>query len=187
MIDRDYVAGLIIKEADKYVGQKETDGQNRSELIDSINKLMQANLGSPYCQSGCYYVVDKVCQKNGWINPLPKTPSTQDAWYTSDQKYVKRLGSKSDIAYWQSTTDSSRGHAGLLREDQILHHFKTIEFNTDSTGSREGGGVWYKSRTITGTDSLSFLGFVDVAQWILDSNSLLPSNNYGSDFRLATG
>lgn len=177
-IDRDYIATLIVQEAERYVGQNETDGPNRSELIDTINKNMKANLGSPYCQSGIYFVATKVCEKIGFRNPLPKTPSTQDAWRSSHIKYKRGRGSIGDFCYWQSKRDETKGHAGICRLEQTQTNFRTIEFNTDSVGSREGGGVWYKSRNTVGTESLFFLGFVDVAQWILDENtSLAPDDN----------
>ena len=49
-------------------------------------------------------------------------------------------------------------------------YFRTIEFNTDGTGSRDGDGVWKKTRSVDGSHSMRFLGFVDVCAWVAESN-----------------
>jgi hypothetical protein len=71
----------IIAEASKLIGLGETDGPNRSKVIDAMNRLTGAEMGSPWCASFNAYVYDKAAIPKGW----PKS-----AWSRTGSKI--RLG-----------------------------------------------------------------------------------------------
>lgn len=166
------LAELIVKKAESFLGEREIHGPNRSPFVDALNKYMRVPLGSPYCQSGAYFCADLVCKELGLINPLTKTAGTQVAWQKAPEKYKRQRAQKGDFAYWRSRKNKAQGHAGVVSKDQLSEpDFDTVEFNTDTLGSRDGGGVLRKKRQTFGTPTLEWLGFVDVAQWIIDANT----------------
>ena len=160
----------IISIAHKWIGVRETKGKNRSPEIDALILSQNGSLGSPYCMYGVQHVVQSVCLKLNLKNPLPQGGSTQRVWSKIPIAYKKDLPSRGDLIFWQSRSDKTRGHVGIVASTKDAN-IVCIEFNTDGYGSRDGDGVWSKERKLSGTVSLKVLGFVDVAKMIVEKNS----------------
>lgn len=162
---------VALWEAD--LGQRETDGSNRSPMIDSINKRLGIDMGLPYCIGGLLVRgVEVLCTKHQLKNPVTMTAGTQKFWGRAPEKFKKLKGNKAkkgDIGILVSTTNPSQGHAFGFREDET-HVQQTIEYNTNLAGSRDGGGVYRLERTANGTISKKYRGSVDVIAWILSVN-----------------
>ncbi len=170
---RDQLVALWMKDLD----QRETDGKNRSPMIDKINKRLHVPLGSPYC-IGALLVegVEALCTKSKLRNPVIMTAGTQDFWWSAPEKYHRVKGTKAkkgDIGILVNKGDSAHGHAFGLATDQVdVIHQVTIEYNTSPAGSRDGDGCYQLIRTQDGTPTKTFRGAVDVVKWIIDANHL---------------
>lgn len=157
------------------VGARETEGKNRSKLIDGINKSIGSGMGEPYCLAGVIVRgAMRLCQTKGLkLPPKAKSAGTQDFFRTTPSKYKVLKGSKAKkgmIGILQNYADSGKGHAFMFTEDEGAVQ-KTVEYNTNVAGSRDGDGVYQGERTQEGTSSKKYLGAVDIVQWIIDYNS----------------
>lgn len=181
-ITREIIAATILKKIDADIRNKlrETNGKNRSPRIDEMNLRAGAYLGAPYCASAAWCAYDDACKELGLKNPIPKTASSQDFRRSSfvPAKYLRpagALGKKGDVGTLQVPTDQEHGHHTTLSKDQVAQpYFDTAEYNTDGSGSRDGDGAYYMTRsTIDGSIKNAFKNFVsfaDIPQWILDFN-----------------
>lgn len=157
-------------------GIRETDGKNRSPLIDQINSEIGADLGSPYCLAGIIVRgCMRLCKEFGLQLPKEmKTPGTQYFWATAPSKYKilppakAKLGT---VGILKNRSNDGKGHAFLNITDEKKVQ-KTFEYNTNPEGSRDGDGGYYGARNSQGTPTKEYLGSVDVIQWILDSNNI---------------
>lgn len=155
------------------LGERETDGPNRSKMIDRINKRLGVPLGSPYCIGGLLVrAVEVLCTKHGFVNPVVMTAGTQKFWRKAPEKFKKLKGNKAkkgDIGILVNKDDPGHGHAFMFREDETNVQL-TIEYNTNGAGSRNGDGVYRLQRSSEGTITKTYRGSVDVIAWILSVN-----------------
>lgn len=133
-----------------WIGQTETKGQNRSNLIDSMNRYVGNPLGSPYCAAAvCYSLRPSVKFKTGLASRL----RTKESFTSWEVIVGKRHIKKGYIIIWQKG-NTIFGHAGLACEDWDGIKGETFEGNTspDNKGSQSnGGGFWHRFRTIQPT------------------------------------
>lgn len=160
----------------KDVGLREDKGQNRSEFCDAVCKHFGYSMGQPYCIGGLLYRAGQFLKEHNLKNPLPKTMSTQGFYNLAPERYRKAKGVKAlhaDICIQQTIKDPNRGHAYALIEDEKDIHkpTHTVEYNTNYSGSRDGGGVMELNiRSQDGDKSKKYRGAVNIVQWILDAN-----------------
>lgn len=161
------------------LGKRETKGQNRADWIDDINRQMGVDVGEPYCISGLLIRgVKRLCLKFNLKNPVTMTSSTQRFFQRSEilaPKFVITKGSgvlakKGCIGILRQRTDMTKGHAFGFKQDEGSRGQITIEYNTNTGGSRNGDGVYSITRTQNGTSTKEYLGAVDVVAWILSAN-----------------
>lgn len=161
------------------IGQRETNGKNRSPLIDMINKMVKgAYIGAPYCMSAIVArAIMRLCKELGWEMPdWMNTASTQSFYNNCPQKYRIPKGSlpkMGDIGIMQSYSNAGSGHAYMLEEDEKGSSQKTIEANTDGSGGRDGDGWYQRKRTQNGDLTKKYRGSVDVIQALIDHNKKL--------------
>lgn len=182
-LTREVIANKIVEiiQRDVDAEMRETHGKNRSPRIDSFNKRVGVYLGAPYCASGGWCAIDDACKALGIKNPVKPTASSQDFRRTSfvPAKFIRAegsLGKKGDVGVLQVYGDSSRGHHTVLREDQATQpNFKTVEYNTDGSGTRDGDGAYAMTRSTVDRSSTNggkiFVCFTDIPGWILSVNS----------------
>ena len=104
----------------------------------------------PWCAAFVSWVV-----KSAGVLSQDKLPNTAGAF--EFQSWAKSNG----IPITMSPRSVSRGdivvfsfsHIGIATSDSSGNSFTTIEGNTDSSGSREGGGVWEKTRSLSSLSS----------------------------------
>ncbi|TXH09394.1 MAG: CHAP domain-containing protein [Spirochaetes bacterium] len=168
---RGEIIDALIRVAEKFVGEKETKGKNRSPLIDQIITDQNGTLGSPYCMYGMQHVIKLTCEYMGLKNPMPKGGGTQSVWAKIPWLYKSKTEPlKGDLIFFQSRGDKSRGHVGLVTEVLPNGKLLCVEWNTNAKGVRDGDGVWTKERSLKGNATLAVLGFADIATMILDAN-----------------
>lgn len=170
---------LFVAKMLAYEGKKETDGKNRAPWIDQDNKRAGVALGSPYCLTSALCRLDEACVELKLKNPVGIHASTQRFYAKSPEHYRFQFAKKGMIGIQQSRKDKTKGHATPVRENMIADskYYRSIEFNTDGSGSRDGDGVWKKTRSLDGDSSKIFLGFVDVCQWVMDHNTEQQKGN----------
>ncbi|MGC8979014.1 hypothetical protein [Caldisericum sp.] len=149
-----WVESNLIKLSEKIalnlIGEKEIK-ENRSEMIDKINRTMGLPLGSNYCQAGQYYTyfhAYKILNKeeyNGW--PVPRN-GLAISTFLNAKKYGKKankyFGKKNDFIIWKAK-NSSFGHIERIYSDLGKGWVETIGFNV-SIGDKEG--IAFKRRNI---------------------------------------
>lgn len=170
------LADQIVANAVADLGQRETNGKNRSPMIDAINKALGVPMGSPYCIGGILIrCVKPACQILKLNVPTGMiTAGTQHFWSHAPLKYKIPHGQKlrkGDLGLMQDKGNKSQGHAYLIRQDQLDPLLQlTVEYNTDGAGGRDGDGVYEKTRSENGDAAKIYLGGVDVVSWILEFN-----------------
>lgn len=181
-VTRELIADTILKfiKVDIDAGLRESGGKNRGPKIDKANLRAHSYLGAPYCASMAWCAYDDACKELGLKNPIPPTASSQAFTNTEfvPAKYIRKpgmLGRKGDVGTLRSPTDSDRGHHTTLCEDQEREPlFKTYEYNTDGSGSRDGDGAYAMTRTTVDfhprNAGKKFMTFADIPQWIYDAN-----------------
>jgi len=161
----------LVKLISEDIGQRETHGKNRSPLIDEINQKLFIPLGSPYCLSGLMVRgIIRLCDMYELKIPFKRYASTQKFWQDVPLKYKKEIGQMADIGIMRDVINPNLGHAFILSDNCVDKKMKTIEYNSNPAGSRDGDGVYRSNRFTSGTRTQAFLGCVDVIQWIEDEN-----------------
>lgn len=177
MITEQMIRDEIIIEAKKYLGQRETNGNNRSPWLDALERIF-GMIAQAWCAMYATYCVRNVCKRLGLKNPVGLKAGSQDCFYDAPPKYRFRTkGKKGCFGVLRNKADHSHGHVYIVEADQTdpkLH--ATIEGNTNKAGSRDGDGVYENMRSTDGTATKDFLGFVDVAAWICDANGIPRSH-----------
>ena len=135
----------IIKNAEKYVGEIETEGFNRSPFINKINKFTGVPAGSAYCASFVSYIL--------YISDVNAPISAWSPDTTSRNNIPFKDINTSDVFGLYFPSKKRIAHTGFIKEaKKNSAHISTTEANTspnaDELGakSREGDGVFNKSR-----------------------------------------
>ena len=170
------IADMIIAECMQDVGKTEDQGSNRSVLIDAICKFFGLPMGQPYCLGGILYRTSQVLKREGLKNPILMTMGTQNLWHNTPSKYVistPNNARRGCIGIQVQRANAAKGHAYLFLADEVTGKpQQTLEYNTNNAGSREGDGVWIRTRTKDGTSGLRYRGFIDIVQMIADANGI---------------
>lgn len=137
----------ILNIAVSLVGNTETHGNNRSPIIDRMNRLTGVPLGSPYCAS-----FNSWCYNEAGID---RTRWPLTAWSPSwvvRPTWTRAKGGKEPLPadafglYWDGRTR----HTGLIKEWGTGKSARTVEANTaptaESGDQANGDGIWIKIR-----------------------------------------
>ena len=141
-----------LKVAQSQVGQMENPlGSNWGHPVEDYLAAVGINEPASYCMAGVYWCFDQACKELGITpNPLTKTGLVAHAWQVA-YPYHK----STDIPGFQPQPGdifimifgvSGHGHTGIVEAINPDGSLGTIEFNTDTTGSPEGVGVFRRTR-----------------------------------------
>lgn len=167
---------LLKFEAYRWVGVKESRGNNDGELI----RMFQSQIGraerEPWCLSFVQYCVNQVVALSRQAGleiktTLPETEHVRSMWnWTLDEFKSDYPKGPISVVCWGKKGTSS-GHTGLLVASntgtQGDVYLKTIEGNTRNPGAsdgfseREGDGVYVRQRAWGGFGDFEQLGFID--------------------------
>lgn len=140
----------VVETARKYLGVRESRW-NSSRLID--NWLRAVGLGPGY--AWCAAFVSAVLSESG-VQSMPKKGRAAvrnwDAWARAERRTIPIERVHVGDIYWWLNGDGT-GHMGIVEElpertsdgTWLVH---TIEGNTNLGGSREGDGVYRKTRRV---------------------------------------
>ena len=165
--------GSIVAEmAMNYLNQKERPG-NKGWFDAKFEKSMRAigfRTGHAWC---CYFServwtdTAKVYNENMLIGIKKLFSGSTQKTFVNFKKYGPKYGYEvdskpqiGDVIIWQRKNKRSLGHAGICVGFYDNGDMKTIEGNTNGSGSREGDGVYTKRRRLTGTSSMIIRGYI---------------------------
>lgn len=138
-----------------HVGVREA-GKNRGPVVEAYLARANAHPGDPWCAAFVYYCFSQAALELVMPCPVPRSASVHRMWIKAPtfQRGEPTVGS---VVCWDH--GHGRGHCGLVAEVGADWIF-TIEGNTDDGGSREGDGVYKRSRRKDGVT----LGYLDFSQ-----------------------
>jgi len=155
------LAAEAITIAQSQVGVMEQPlGSNRGPQVDQYLRctgLDPARGSYPWCAAFVYWCFDQAAQKLQRQNPLVKTAGVLDAWDRSLSHGARELTSAQCAAdptliepgmIFVLAFSGGEGHMGLVEHVQGVL-LTTIEGNTNAGGSREGVGVFRRTRHIS--------------------------------------
>lgn len=168
----------LIAEARKWVGIHEAS-ENRGPIVDTFIKSTGGILGSPWCVSFARYCVEKVDSDADEIFPLSpemrihngliKTHSVMSLWDGSPEWSRSITPVPGWVACWRHYDNSGHatglGHCGIVTK--LLDSgrwFGSVEGNTGpdiGSMSRDGDGVYERTRAAQGSKGFRFLGSID--------------------------
>lgn len=130
--------------------------RNRGPEVDSY--ILAAGLdptkGSyPWCCAFCYWAVRMAAATLELPNPMPKVAGVMRLW-NSVQPF-RKVTKPADGAIFIIDHGKGKGHCGFVEATGQLHLI-TIEGNTSEGGSREGDGVYRRTRRAD-----EILGYID--------------------------
>ena len=169
-----FMSDNLIEVAQANVGERETNGPNRSPWIDELCNRLGVKLGSSYCASAVAFWLHEVGCK-----ALADNPASSQSWkaWADDNGRLRSdpndlLKCTGALGGWTDPNDSAHGHIFVITErltttDGDVAAVKTIEANTSSGGSANGDGVYDRRRN---TQQVPTLWFIDLTG--------LPGCNY---------
>jgi hypothetical protein len=150
------LAEKLVALAKGEVGVEEVDGTNRGVRVDQYKAAtnLPPHESWPWCAAFICWLVREAMKEAGGVYTFQR-PTTAGAW---DMENWSRRQDNSTKTLKPHHGDVKAGdivvftfsHIGLAIEDSDNHGFvTTVEGNTDSAGSREGGGVYVKRRALS--------------------------------------
>jgi hypothetical protein len=121
-------------------------GSNRGAKVDEYNRTAGAPAGSFWCMSFVYWCFVRSSAKLAKPNPMPKTAYCPYL-FTWGQTHGKLTATpqRGDIFLVKGGAHG-HSHTGLVTGVQGSH-ISTVEGNTNNDGSRNGIGVFFRSRS----------------------------------------
>lgn len=147
--------------AARAVGEKES-GRNRGPFVEHVQE--RAGLGSgggfAWCACFVYWGLAQAGVPAGRL-PARGESAAVRRWveWAGRQGRLVRSPQRGDLFYWLD--ESGQGHIGWVLGKPLLGVFATIEGNTDvSQGSREGDGVYRRTRMMRNLVKMHRYGFI---------------------------
>lgn len=152
------------------VGVTEATGRNDGEVDKYLVAAgMGVGSGLPYCAAGVYWCAEQAGADMEKLPPRGKCAAVRNwrAWagghWVAGWRLVRRP-KRGRLFYW---LDGGKGHIGFVVR-AYPGFFRTIEFNTNGEGSREGDGVRRRTRWTRSLKRHQFSGFIDLSDPELD-------------------
>jgi hypothetical protein len=148
----------VLLNAAQFIGMREKERNRGFPNPDAWNKRVGSELGSPYCAAFVWCMVDSMCTEYQVANPLPRTGSVHKMFRNSPDDTKVTVPVPGCIGFHDS--GQGRGHVFLVEAVHLWTpgYLVTIEANTNTIGSREGDGVYRKTRL----PDYANLGYVDL-------------------------
>lgn len=152
-------------EAFYHIGVKEIGGNNRGPMVEQF----QAAVGpvgkyQPWCASFVWFCINRVGAEKCC---LKKTAHVMTMWSSAPLYARKKYGAPGYLMVWRKYSADGKpmadGHIGIVREHMHGTVYSCVEGNTgdDSGVSRDGDGVYLKTRNSGARGSMRCVGFLD--------------------------
>lgn len=168
-ITRDSIAEAIIRVAMAEVGIREAGGSNRGPRVEEYQRYVDGKASrEAWCMGYMQWVVGQVCKMHNVRSPIYPSEHCNTVYSKTPSRYLRDKPAKGLMFIMKSRTSDS-GHTGIATGPSKLLVFPTVEGNTNAAGSREGDGVYKKTRMTTGTATMKMRGYIDVSQMVYDA------------------
>jgi len=166
-------AALVTETAKRYVGFQEKPG-NKGWYDKAFEKGMRL-IGFQTGHAWCAYFTEKVwfdsfmtLKDTKHLEGVKKlfSGSTQKTFANfkkHGEKYgfsIHHLPQPGDVVIWYNAKKTWQGHAAIVVAVLDNKKIITIEGNTNGSGSREGDGVFQKTRNVQKNGDLKLKGFI---------------------------
>ncbi|MBL0372411.1 CHAP domain-containing protein [Rhizobium sp. KVB221] len=167
--DNDLASAALDIAANQIGVLEQPRGSNRGPMVDEYMNAVDGGLrGQPWCMAFVYWCFRQAAQQNGLPLRVPKTASVWRSW-----EMAQAAGQGEILTAREARADPDRvrpgmvfyidtggrnGHTGFVR-DIIDGKLVTIEGNTNNDGSREGYGVFQRSRRRIDSINLGFIAY----------------------------
>jgi lysozyme family protein len=165
------LVGALIDIASEEVGVREQPlGSNRGPRVDQYIRAtgLDPTGQHPWCMCFVFFCFMQAAQRVGVPNLVPKDALVHGAWAKVRNKpgvtAVTAAAAQRNPALVKPgmvffiDTGNGHGHAGIV-VDNVNSFLETIEGNTNDNGSREGIGVFRRTRRRVDGINLGFAGF----------------------------
>ena len=164
------LAAAALAAARGQVGVREHPlGSNRGPEVDIyLSNVAAGLLGQPWCMAFVYWCFTQAANQLGVANTAPKTASVIASWQKAQNEPKARIVTAAEARrdpakvtpgmVFYIDTGGGSGHTGFVA-DVIDGRLVTIEGNTNDGGTREGIGVFIRSRRRVDTINLGFIDF----------------------------
>lgn len=161
----------IVEIAKQYIGKKEKPGNT-----GFVDPQMETDMRAVGWQPGwawCSSYIEMVLWK-AYPNRIKELSGLFVPSAVNTFRNLRKAGYKDSMVptvgsfvFWQRMKDGVgqwTGHAGIVVEVISDKEFKSVEGNTNGAGSREGDGVYLKTRVVNPNvqDGLKIIGFVTI-------------------------
>ena len=154
------LAMTALETAKGYIGQKEVPaGSNAGVFVEACLRTIGLGKGYAWCAAFVYRCVSEAAKAIGVTHRLPRTGGVMKMWNTCppDMKKTK-------------TAAILPGYLGVMNYGKGLGHIffvvkvegdtiHTIEGNTDAGGSRTGGMVCARTRSLSDKKIVGFIAY----------------------------
>lgn len=141
-------------------------GSNWGPEVAEVLKSVGITVPAPWCAAWVYYVYSKTCAKHILQLKLPKTGHANTMFNLSAKfqitkaHYDVKTPRRGDIFILLLNPKTGAGHTGIVTAyDAKTRTYTTIEANTNDGGSREGYGVFERTRKL---DAPELRGFIRI-------------------------
>jgi len=153
----------ILRSAQADIGVREIGTSNTGPEVNAYLASTGLGPGQPWCAAFVYYHVSTVCKRRGVAVPIPKTAYCPTLEADAKKRGVLRSSpAAGDIFLMYSSPEGWRraSHTGFVLEVLPGGRFKTVEGNTNNSGSRSGIGVFSLTRAVGA--NLQFIRLADL-------------------------
>jgi hypothetical protein len=158
----------MVAHADSQVGVRER-GRNNGESVAKYLAECGLEPGHAWCAAFVRWCLTGALvgiNRMGYGFPVGVRASRVREWaYRASNRLhagmeLVSTPDRGDLFYWLNKDGT--GHIGIVISKPVLGVFRTIEGNTDSDGTREGDGVYKRTRTILGLKRRYKHGFIRI-------------------------
>jgi hypothetical protein len=157
---------LMCQAASACVGIREATNNNDGPMVEMIQETIGGHENESWCMSFVQTMIAYAALKCGLESPIVASEGCLDVWNrTPISQRVKFVPLPGAIVIWRHGI-SSKGHTGLILASDG-HIFQAVEGNTTSGSNdpngpveREGGGVYFTSRSHKGNGDMHIVGFL---------------------------
>lgn len=126
---------------------REKTGKNDGEYVKAYLNSVGLGEGFAWCQSFVYWAFSKSADQLDIANPVPKTGGVLECLRRAKEKGCSIYDEPEEGDQFIMDFGGGKGHTGLV-EAVVGDCIYTIEGNTNGEGSREGDGVYERTRGI---------------------------------------
>lgn len=135
--------------AGTHVGDRETS-RNSGPEVDAFLASVGLGPGYPWCAAFVYFCFREAAASVRAPNPCPRTAGALRLWdLCTPQADLTQFVSPDAGSVFVIDHGHGLGHVGFVEELLDDGTLRTIEGNTAPTGTREGDGVYRRSRRIS--------------------------------------